>query len=203
MSASAFSQRGARSRVIRTGRVRTSVNVPVRDIAVAAEVSRRVGLPVFADNDAACAALAELYGDEDAGVRALVMLTSARAWEAGSCSTASFTVAPRAAPPKSATCSSPSSATAGPAKPAASRAPARSRPGPPGDHWTASLRPPPPTTRLGRRAVVQGTATASDVVQAARDGDDHAASILRLIGELLGEEVAGLRYAAADHHDRD
>jgi glucokinase len=49
-----------------------------------------------------------------------------------------------------------------------------------------------PASRLGRRAAEHGTATASDVVQAARDGDDHAASILRMIGERLGVGIANV-----------
>jgi glucokinase len=45
-----------------TGRVRFSVNIPLADLPLRALLSERIGLPVFVDNDASCAALAEAYG---------------------------------------------------------------------------------------------------------------------------------------------
>jgi len=59
-----------------TGRVRSSVNVPLADIALRDVLSERLGIPVVVDNDATCAALAEAYGDDGALVaRNLVMFT--------------------------------------------------------------------------------------------------------------------------------
>lgn len=58
------------------GRVRSSVNVPLADIALRDVLTERLGIPVFVDNDASCAALAEAYDDEGAIVaRHLVMFT--------------------------------------------------------------------------------------------------------------------------------
>jgi glucokinase len=59
-----------------TGRVRSSVNVPLHDIALREELGRLLGVAVFVDNDATLAALAEAH-DEDGSlsVRNLVMLT--------------------------------------------------------------------------------------------------------------------------------
>src|SRR5687768_5156768 len=55
-----------------TGRVETSVNIPLEGVPLREELGRRFGVPVFVDNDANCAALAEAHilGEND-----LVMLT--------------------------------------------------------------------------------------------------------------------------------
>jgi glucokinase len=42
-----------------TGRVETSVNIPLTGVSLRSELGRRFGVPVFVDNDANCAALAE------------------------------------------------------------------------------------------------------------------------------------------------
>jgi glucokinase len=59
-----------------TGRVISSANVPLRDLPLRQLLSERVGVPVFVDNDATVAALAEAY-DEDLRLRVhdLVMIT--------------------------------------------------------------------------------------------------------------------------------
>jgi glucokinase len=59
-----------------TGRVRASVNVPLANIPLREVLRERLGIPVFVDNDATCAALAEAY-DDDGGIvaRHLVMFT--------------------------------------------------------------------------------------------------------------------------------
>ena len=55
-----------------TGTVETSVNIPLTGVPLREELGRRFGMPVFVDNDANCAALAEAHivGEND-----LVMLT--------------------------------------------------------------------------------------------------------------------------------
>lgn len=59
-----------------TGRVRYSVNIPLADLPLRVMLSERIGLPVFVDNDATCAALAEAYGADGAlDCPDLVMLT--------------------------------------------------------------------------------------------------------------------------------
>ena len=59
-----------------TGRIRSSVNVPLRDLPLREVLRERLGVPVFVDNDATCAALAEAF-DDDGGLVAshLVMFT--------------------------------------------------------------------------------------------------------------------------------
>ncbi len=59
-----------------TGRVVSSVNVPLADVPLRAALGDRLGVPVFVDNDAAVAALAEAHDDDLRMVaRDLVMIT--------------------------------------------------------------------------------------------------------------------------------
>jgi glucokinase len=55
-----------------TGTVLSSVNIPLEGVSLREELGRRFGVPVFVDNDANCAALAEA---QILGARHLVMLT--------------------------------------------------------------------------------------------------------------------------------
>jgi glucokinase len=55
-----------------TGTVETSVNIPLTGVPLRDELGRRLGVPVFVDNDANCAALAEAHS---LGEDNLVMLT--------------------------------------------------------------------------------------------------------------------------------
>jgi glucokinase len=58
-----------------TGTVKTSVNIPLAGVPLREELEGRFGVPVFVDNDANCAALAEAQLVDDAPARHLVMLT--------------------------------------------------------------------------------------------------------------------------------
>jgi glucokinase len=59
-----------------TGRVVSSVNIPLRDVPLRQALGERLGVPVFVDNDATVAALAEAHDDQLRLVaRNLVMLT--------------------------------------------------------------------------------------------------------------------------------
>ena len=46
-----------------TGRIRSSVNIPLKDVPLRELMTERVGLPVYVENDASCAALAEAFRD--------------------------------------------------------------------------------------------------------------------------------------------
>lgn len=60
----------------KTGAARYSVNIPLADVPLRPLLRERLGVPVFVDNDATCAALAEAYDDEHTLLaRHLVMFT--------------------------------------------------------------------------------------------------------------------------------
>jgi glucokinase len=58
-----------------TGTVETSVNIPLTGVPLRDELGKRFGVPVFVDNDANCAALAEAQLVDDPPAHNLVMLT--------------------------------------------------------------------------------------------------------------------------------
>src|SRR3954454_20184223 len=58
-----------------TGTVVSSVNIPLEGVPLREELERRFGVPVYVDNDANCAALAEAELIEGGPARHLVMLT--------------------------------------------------------------------------------------------------------------------------------
>ncbi|MEJ7892367.1 MAG: ROK family protein, partial [Solirubrobacteraceae bacterium] len=58
-----------------TGRVRYSVNIPLADLPLRELLTDRIGLPVYVDNDASCAALSEAYIGEKLVASELVMYT--------------------------------------------------------------------------------------------------------------------------------
>ena len=59
----------------RTGRAVIAINLPLKDIVFAEVMAERLGLPVFVDNDANLAALAEHRGGAAVGSSEVVMLT--------------------------------------------------------------------------------------------------------------------------------
>ena len=58
-----------------TGRIVSSVNIPLRDVPLREVLSERCGLPVYVDNDATCAALAEAFEDGRMTCEHLVLFT--------------------------------------------------------------------------------------------------------------------------------
>lgn len=58
-----------------TGRARASVNVPLVDVPLREVLGERLGVPVFVDNDATLAALAEAHEGEELDTDHLVMFT--------------------------------------------------------------------------------------------------------------------------------
>jgi len=58
-----------------TGTARFSVNIPLAGVPLREVLGERLGVPVYVDNDATCAALAEAHSDPDHIPDVLVMLT--------------------------------------------------------------------------------------------------------------------------------
>jgi glucokinase len=59
----------------RTGSARFSVNIPLAGVPLREVLGDRLGVPVYVDNDATCAALAEAHSDPDHVPDVLIMLT--------------------------------------------------------------------------------------------------------------------------------
>ena len=59
----------------KTGKILASVNIPLHDIPLRSLLTDRVGVPVYVENDAGCAALAEAWDNGRIVVDSLVMLT--------------------------------------------------------------------------------------------------------------------------------
>ena len=59
----------------KTGRILASVNIPLHDIPLRDVLTERMGVPVYVENDAGCAALAEAFDNGRITVDSLVMLT--------------------------------------------------------------------------------------------------------------------------------
>jgi glucokinase len=58
-----------------TGRIASSVNIPLKDVPLRELLSDRCGLPVYVDNDATCAALAEAFDEGRLTCEHLVLFT--------------------------------------------------------------------------------------------------------------------------------
>jgi glucokinase len=58
-----------------TGRIVSSANIPLKDLPMRELLTERVGLPVYLENDASCAALAEAFDDGRLVCPELVMFT--------------------------------------------------------------------------------------------------------------------------------
>ena len=58
-----------------TGTARFSVNIPLAGVPLRDVLGKRLDVPVFVDNDATCAALAEAWSEPDAVPKVLVMFT--------------------------------------------------------------------------------------------------------------------------------
>ena len=178
-----------------TGRAKTSVNVPLRDVPVRDLLSERVGLPVHVDNDATVAAIAEAHDGERFTVENLVMFTvgtgvggglvlGGRPYRGATGAAAEFghtligMRVERGAP------------EAGPSFPqegslesvAAGRAL---------DRLASEAVEEHPDSYLGRRKAAGDDAiTGHDVVEGAREGDEIALGLLTLLGERLGIGIA-------------
>jgi glucokinase len=177
-----------------TGRARSSVNVPLQDVALRAVLSERLGLPVFVDNDATVAALAEAH-DEHGRLDAdsLVMFTvgtgvgggividgrsyrgaTGAAGEVGHMLVAIDESVP--APSRFPQPGSLESRAAGAVLVGLAREAALAH----------------PDSALGRVLAQRGAVGGPDAVHAAMDGDEVAAAAVAKLGRRLGVGVANM-----------
>jgi len=177
-----------------TGRVVSSVNVPLADVALREVLGERIGVPVFVDNDATVAALAEAHDEQLKLVaRDLVMITvgtgvggglvlggriyrgaTGGAGELGHTLVGLDLSGPVAPPGRFPQPGSLESLGAGHAL----------------DQLVAESAEQHPDSPLGRRRAQGEQVGGADAVNAARTGDAQAARLVELWGERVGIGIA-------------
>jgi glucokinase len=177
-----------------TGRIRSSVNIPLKDLPLRELLTERAGLPVYVENDASCAALAEAFHDGRIAVPHLVMFTvgtgvggglvlNGRLYRGatGAASEIGHTIigldledgAPEHSGvfPQAGSLELLASGTAL-------------------DKLAREAAEADPNSFLGKRLNRDGGVTGHDVVDGARDGDEQSIRCLRILGERLGIGIA-------------
>jgi glucokinase len=177
-----------------TGRIRSSVNIPLRDVPLRELLTDRAGLPVYVENDASCAALAEAFHEGHMAVPHLVMFTvgtgvggglvlNGRLYRGatGAAPEVGHTVIgldlTNGAPPHSGVFPQ-----AGSLEVLAS--------GTALDKLAEEAARAEPNSFLGKRLTRDGGVTGHDAVDGAREGDEASLRCLRILGERLGVGIA-------------
>jgi glucokinase len=177
-----------------TGRIRSSVNIPLKDLPLRELLSERVGVPVYVENDASCAALAEAFRDGHMAVPHLVMFTvgtgvggglvlNGRLYRGatGTASEVGHTIIGldllHGAPPHTGVFPQ-----AGSLEVLAS--------GRALDQLAAEAAEADANSFLGKRLTREGGVTGHDAVDGAREGDAASIQCLRILGERLGIGIA-------------
>jgi glucokinase len=177
-----------------TGRIRSSVNIPLKDVPLRELLTEKAGMPVYVENDASCAALAEAFHDGRMAVPHLVMFTigtgvggglvlNGRLYRGatGAASEVGHTVIgldlEHGAPPHNGVFPQ-----AGSLEVLAS--------GRALDQLAGAAAREDPNSFLGKRLTREGGVTGHDVVDGARAGDEASIRCLRILGERLGIGIA-------------
>ena len=177
-----------------TGRIRSSVNVPLKDLPLRELLSERAGLPVYVENDASCAALAEAFRDGHMAVPHLVMFTVGTGVGGGLVLNGRlFRGATGAAAEVGHTivgldlvAGAPEHSGVFPQDGSLERLAS----GTALDRLAEEAAKADPNSFLGRRLTRTGGVTGHDVVDGAREGDEASIRCLRILGERLGVGIA-------------
>jgi glucokinase len=176
-----------------TGRIRSSVNIPLRDVPLRHVLEEELGVPVFVDNDGTVAALAEAHDEHgEPDVENLVMLTIGTGVGGG--------IVIHGRPYRGAT------GAAGEightliaideeVPDATGRFPRRGSlealaAGHALDRLTREAAAAHPDSAIGRALAEHGSVAGPDTVAAAKAGDELAISLLRLLARRVGIGVA-------------
>jgi glucokinase len=164
-----------------TGTARTSVNIPLQGVPLRQQLSERVGIPVFVDNDATAAALAEAHDDDlNLIAQSLVMITVGTGVGGGIVIGGRIYRGATGAAPELGHIIIGADLSNG-APPAAERQPHH-----------ASLEYLAAGRALDRLGAESGVGDGHAVVRAARDGDPEALEVMRIVGERLGVGIANV-----------
>jgi glucokinase len=177
-----------------SGRVRGSANIPLADVPLRDLVSGRVGLPVYVDNDASCAALAEAFDDGRFICPDLVMLTIGTGVGSGTVLAGRlYRGATGAAPEMGHTIVGLDLSDGAPADPGDFPQPGSLEALASGsalDRLALEAARAEPGSFLGRRLAADGEVTGHDCVDGAKGGDEASRRCLRILGERLGIGIA-------------
>jgi glucokinase len=177
-----------------TGRIRNSVNIPLADLPLRSLLSDRVGLPVYVENDASCAALAEAFDEGRLICPDLVLFTVGTGvggglvlngklyrGATGAAAEVGHTIIGMALQDGAATPTHRPPWDGSLEQLASGRAL---------DRLALAAAQAAPDSVLGRRLAADGEVTGHDVVEAAQAGDEQAAAAMRILGERLGIGIA-------------
>ena len=181
----------------KTGRIRSSVNIPLEDVPLRELLTERIGLPVFVDNDASCAALAEAFEDGRFTCPDLVMFTIGTGVGGGTVLGGSLYRGATGAAPEighqiigldlSEGDPSTASQVADFPQPGSLESLAS---GKALDRLALDAARRDPESFLGKRLAADGEVTGHDCVDGAKEGDESATRCLRILGERLGIGIA-------------
>jgi glucokinase len=176
-----------------TGRVRHSVNLPLHDVPLRGLLGERCGLPVYVENDASCAALAEAQVAGQIVCENLVMFTIGTGVGGGLVLGGKLYRGATSAVELGHTIVGLDLSEGAPADPGSFPQPGSLETLASGralDRLTLESARAHPNSFLGRRLAEGEELTGHDAVEGAREGDVYCRSVVRVLGERLGIGIA-------------
>jgi glucokinase len=176
-----------------TGRVRHSVNLPLRNVPLRATLSERCGLPVYVENDASCAALAEAQVAGQVVCENLVMFTIGTGVGGGIVLDGKLYRGATTAVELGHTLIGLDLSYGAPADPGTFPQPGSLESLASGralDRLALESARAHAKSFLGRRLAKGDEITGHDAVEGAREGDVHCRHVIRVLGERLGIGIA-------------
>ena len=176
-----------------TGAVRHSVNLPLRNVPLRALLSERCGLPVYVENDASCAALAEAQVAGQVVCENLVMFTIGTGVGGGLVLGGMLYRGATSAVELGHTLVGLDLDGGAPADPGEFPQPGSLEALASGralDRLAVESARANPESFLGERLAQGERITGHDAVEGAREGDVHCRHVLRVLGERLGVGIA-------------
>jgi glucokinase len=177
-----------------SGRIRSSVNIPLEDVPLRELLTDRVGLPVFVDNDASCAAMAEAFQDGRLTCPHLVMFTIGTGVGGGTVLGGTVYRGATGAAPEIGhqiigldLGEGDQSSDHDFPQPGSLEALASGRAL---DRLALDAARREPDSFLGHRLAADGEVTGHDAVDGAREGDEASQRCVRILGERLGIGIA-------------
>ena len=177
----------------KTGGVRHTVNLPLENVPLRALLSERIGLPVYVENDASCAAIAEAQDGGRIVCDNLVMFTIGTGVGGGLVLGGKLYRGATSAVELGHTLVGLDLSEGAPADPGTFPQPGSLESLASGralDRLTVESARAHPKSFLGRRLAKGDEITGHDAVEGAREGDVHCRHVIRVLGERLGIGIA-------------